>query len=307
MRIKKIPYYTYLISLICVVLFSFVIYYSHFTEISIRLYDKFGAPNANVIYNGHYYGLITNSLVHANFVHLGLNIIAFILLGAFVEKRIPTYRFIIFGIYFSMITSLWQLSISGDAGLGLSGVNMSLMGFIFGKGIYDKKFQLPFRFFFIILAVLVILFCMLLDYLYTRNIGNTALISGLICGTIVGIFSVKKINVSLIALSLIGLISISTLFYSPWSSEWNFYKGNSYHQEGDIINAKKYYTKTLEINPKNELAKANLLLLRVDELSNLAYEAHSKALYALARKYYLEILAIDKNNAVARQNIRGLP
>ena len=298
--------YTYLISFLCLALwltFEILIANGGNPE---DFYVYAGAPSADKIYAWHLYGLITNSLVHASWIHFSLNIVAFLLLGSFVEKRITRIRFMVFGLFFSFITSLWQLSLSGDAGIGLSGVNMSLLGFIIGKSWYDERFRIPHRYILFFVATAVIAFCMAMNYFKAWNVGNAAMLSGLICGILTGIFSTKKLYISIISLFLIAVLSSITFFYSPWSVEWTFHKGTSNHQY-DLELARSYYIKTLNLDPEHKMARENLKLLQIDEYSETAYQAHTDQNYSKARKYYLKILAIDKNNEYARSNIQALP
>ncbi len=308
------PFYTLFISVVCIVVYLVIGFYSHFGAVPRETYIQFGAPFAFELYDGQLWGLVTNSLVHSDWRHISINIVMFLFLGIFVEKRIPRIRFVIFGIYFSFITSLWQLTFSTDAGIGLSGVNMSLLGFIIGKAIYDVRFRLPQRYILLVAALIVIAFCMYMNQARNWNIGNAAMISGLICGFITGIFSTKKNWISFCMLTLIASVSSATYFYSPWSSEWTFYQGYRHQEEwiryqdkDQRYVARYFFEKTLELNPNHEAAKANIRRLRIDDLSEKAYDAHMHEQYSNARRYYLKILSIDKNNKFARKNIQELP
>jgi tetratricopeptide (TPR) repeat protein len=101
--------------------------------------------------------------------------------------------------------------------------------------------------------------------------------------------------------------SISTLFYSPWSAEWNYSKAYSYHIKNEFQNAKKYYRVAIEIDPEHKICRENLRRIRIEELCDLAMQAHENEDYLLANEYYQRVLDIDPWNKWARENIKKLP
>ena len=100
---------------------------------------------------------------------------------------------------------------------------------------------------------------------------------------------------------------MTTLFYNPYSSEWNTVQGSKAFTAGKIDEAEEYYLKALEIYPRNYAAKKNLVLIEIDRLQSRAYYAHSQEMYSTARHLYIKILGLDKNNAWAKKNLDGLP
>ena len=67
-------------------------------KVSNEILTYFGAPVAIDIYNFHYWGIVTNSFVHYEIGHFLLNAISFLLLGTYLERRIGTKNFILFGL-----------------------------------------------------------------------------------------------------------------------------------------------------------------------------------------------------------------
>jgi tetratricopeptide (TPR) repeat protein len=104
-----------------------------------------------------------------------------------------------------------------------------------------------------------------------------------------------------------SLFSLTSLFFSPWSAEWNCSKAMKLHEQMKLNNAKTYYLKALKINPDTQCAKDNLMLIKIDELSDKALKLHISEKYIEADKVYEEILKLDPKNSWAKENKRRLP
>jgi GlpG protein len=269
--------------------------------------SKFGAPTAIEIFAGQYWGTITNSFVHFQFTHLLVNLIITLLIASYVERRIRFWKLFVFGLMASLVSSAYQLSFSNDAGIGLSGVNYALFGFIFGKTFIDQRFRIVTKNLALIVMILFIPFCEFMNRISNWNIATIALFSGLIFGILfAGLFSKFKFT-SAILLLLMVLFSLISVLYSPWSSQWNCSKAMTLHSEMNLGEAKKYYEKSLRINPESSCAKDNLILIKIDELSEKALKLHHQKKYVEAGKIYEEILKIDPTNGWAKENKSRLP
>lgn len=268
---------------------------------------KFGAPTAIEIFGGKYWGIVTNSFVHFQFAHLLVNLIATLFIASYVERRIGFWKLFIFGLLASFISSAFQVSFSNDAGIGLSGVNYALFGLIFGKTFIDQRFKIVTKNLALIVMILFIPFCEIMNHYSKWNVASIALASGFIFGFFTaGISSKYKIASSNILLSML-LFSILSLFYSPWSAEWNCSKAIKFHEEMKLDEAKKYYRNAERIDPKSKCARDNLTLIRIDELSNKALKLHKSKKYIEAGKIYEAILKIDPKNSWAQENKSRLP
>lgn len=103
-----------------------------------------------------------------------------------------------------------------------------------------------------------------------------------------------------------GVCSI-TIFHAPWSSEWYLARGLHYHDVKKYDLAKENYQKAIELLPENVLAKENLKIMEVDNLSERAYHFHALKKYNTARKIYKKILKIDPTNEWAKEGLAELP
>lgn len=299
--------FTYIILISSIGLYTAINLTEKGSFVSDSTLSKFGAPTAIEIFSGKYWGVITNSFVHFQFTHLLINIIATLLIASYVERRIRFWKLFAFGLLASLITSAFQVSFSNDAGIGLSGVNYALFGFIFGKTFIDQRFRIVTKNFALIVMTLFIPFCEFMNRTSNWNIATIALGSGLFFGILfAGLFSKFKL-ISTIMLSAMFLFSLITLIYSPWSAEWNCSKGMKLHNETKLVDAKKFYETSLRINPKAKCASDNLTLIKIDELSEKALKLHENEKYIEAGKIYDEILKIDPKNQWAIDNKSRLP
>ena len=304
----RFPWLTTLLSLVCFAIFVvFQIYQKAETPL-FKAYSELGAPYAIQIYHGQYWGVFSNSFIHISWSHLLLNLFGLWLFGALIERRLGLLRLFLLGLIGSIITSSLQLALTNDAGLGLSGVNLLLLGFILGKSLTHEEFRIKFRYYVLSLVVSGLAFALYLNLYKGYLISLEAMTGGLIIGYILGLISNLKTKIPLILCGLLlTIISFGSLYYAPWSAEWNYSKAYTYHDNGDITAAKKYYNEAIRINPSHRISKENLRLITIDELSEKALKAHKEGDYILARVHYEKLLLIDPKNRWAKENIRKLP
>jgi membrane associated rhomboid family serine protease len=266
---------------------------------------QFGAPFASEIYIGQYWGVLTNSLIHVYIWHFSLNFVLLLLFARRVERSYGTLFFLIFGGCASIVTSCVQLAMSGDAGIGMTGVNLAFLYFMladsdsYWKWKYFKPLALVF-------GSLVLVFALINFQTKWILLGFSSIITGIIFGYITGLINKnKKIQISFFSTALV--ICFGTLIFNPFSSEWNTIKGYESFHTGDIQTARRYYNSAIQLSDKNVVAKKNLNLILIDSLSSIAYTKHRNKKYDEARKIYNEILYLDPNYSWARENIKRLP
>lgn len=305
---KPFPFFTMGIVSLSLGMYMVVKFMFGFDKIPDEYYSYFGAPYAADIYLGQYWGVVTNNFLHIYWIHLIINLVLVFAFSSFIERRITFFRLFFLGLVVAAFSSCAQLFISDDAGIGLDGVNYGLFGFIIVRRFFDDRFHdFPIRIVAVIMIVLLN-FCYYLQLVHHWEFEFVAMAAGFITGAVVGLLHVKRLFVL-----MLGILLSATFFCvihfvnAPWSSDWNFAQGVKYHELGDSRMATKYYEQCLRIDPDNKLAKENLQLLHIDELSERAFQAHSNGDYMEARRLYLEILAIDKNNAWAKDNFAKLP
>lgn len=301
------PFFTFAFIALCVLLYFSIGFLSNFGDVQEDTYKLFGAPYAVDIYRGHFWGVVFNSLLHVYWYQLVLNLIfVFFFLRAF-EIILGPYKLFIFGLLASTVTSCIQLALSDDAGIGLAGVNFSLLGFFLVRRNIDERFK--FQWIYPLALVLFILFFVMyyLNLSHGWNFGLAAMLGGFVWGALVGFMYFKRTFRFIAPVVLASnLICFTSIVYAPWSAEWNCAKGVRAHEKKNLTLAKTYYEKTLVIDPENYLATQNLQLIRINEWSDQAYQAHLNGEYSKARMLYQKILTEDPFNKWAQANLKEL-
>lgn len=306
----KTPWFTWSVFILILLQFLLFKYEEYFSQINMDTFKLFGAPDTVEIYQGHYWGVLTNNFLHTYWKLFFVNSVGIWFFGAFIERRIGFKRFFALFFFGCIIPSLWQLTLTNEPGIGLSGVNFTLFGYLLYKSRKDEVFRFKYgfiKYFFLVFMVGELIYCNYHNY-FVENIYRTeAMTVAILLGLLLGRVSNEKRSIKYSIITFLTALSLSTLFYAPWSSEWQLYKGVQNHEENKFSLAKKYYLKALEINPENDLAKENLKLLKVDRLKSKAYDAHIKENYSLARRYYEEILILVPEDEWAKENLKELP
>jgi membrane associated rhomboid family serine protease len=268
---------------------------------------SFGAPTAVKIYDGHFWGILTANFIHINWKPLVLNLVEISIFGYLIERRIGLLRFSLLLLIAAVVPSLWQLTLTDDTGIGFSGINFCLFGYLLIKGNTDPAFSLKGKTMMTVFMLAEILFCNYYNLTIDDIFRTEAMAVGLLLGLLLGVMSSLKKKNKTAFLSFLLLLSVCTLVYAPWSAQWQLFKGVQYHESNQIEKAKWHYHRALHLNPNNEAAKKNLNLIAVDHLMSLAYDAHEANNFQKAKQLYEKILVLDPSNAWAKGNIRKLP
>jgi GlpG protein len=299
--------FTFVLLLYCLSVFITIQFFKNGEQVSNDILTYFGAPLAIDIYSFQYWGIITNSFVHYEYGNFILNALSLLLLGSYVERRIGSKNLFFFGLIASTISSAFQLAFSDDAGVGLSGVNYALFGYIFTKTFIDIRFRIVTKNVALVVMLVFIPFCEYMNRFGSWNVATIALLAGFAVGGLVAFLDsqhAKIIKVSLISLLIFSAVSV---VYTPWSSQWNCAKGILWHEKGETAKAKEYYLNAIYFDATSICGNDNLKIIKVDELSAKAFKAHNRGDYLKARFFYEEILKIDAGNSWATNNLKRLP
>jgi membrane associated rhomboid family serine protease len=298
---------TYIILTYCLLVFFGIYFENKPAIIDDGILTKYGAPTAIEIYSDKQWGLISNSFVHFELGHLIINLLGTFLLATYVERRLGFWKLFIFGLIASFITSAYQLAFSNDAGIGLSGVNYTLFGFIYVKSFFDRKFKISNKHTIFIILISFIILCEIMTQLNHWNVATISLATGFLVGFIFALFKTKYRYFGFFLCFLVFSVALTSSFFNPWSATWNCAKGIHFHEKGNISKAKYHYMNAHKIDSESNCANDNLRLIRIDELSGKALELHMRGKYTEARRVYEEILRIDPANQWAKINMQRLP
>ncbi len=277
--------WTYIIGAFVLLAYIGMSYQSSTLEIPDSILVKYGATYAKDIYDGQFLGVIANSFLQNNFTLFICNILFFVFIGRIVEKKNGTWFLLFFGLGSSIITSCAELAFSGDPGVGLTGVNFGLLGYILlSKKIVWKNPWLRASPWFFVGVVLFLCAEQIIQNDY--KIAVFSILSGLVFGIVVALTQGIK-WIFYFTQALFFSVSFVSLLYNPYSSEWHTFKGYRHIKEGKIKEAKIHYKKALKISPDNVAAQYNLKLIQIESLINKAFELHLNKDYTSARNVYI--------------------
>lgn len=305
---RPFPLLTVTIIVLSIGIYSAVKFMFGGGKIPDEYYSYFGAPFAADIYLGEYWGIVTNNFLHIYWFHLLINIVLVFAFSSYIERRISFFRLFFLGLIVAAISSTAQLFLTDDPGIGLDGVNYGLFGFILVRRFFDERFR-KFPIYLVTLLMLVLIgFCYYISRGQKWKFEFMAMIAGFVAGVFVAILYFKPFFYPVLILLIIysGFATLH-LVYAPWSAMWNFAQGVKFHQKGNAQKATEFYNNSLQIDSNYQLSIENLKLLKIDEISERAFIAHSNGDYMEARRLYKEILALDPKNQWALDNFNKLP
>lgn len=225
--ISKVPPVTLAVLAICTALFLLLNYAPTVVPIDVV------APSGPRLWHGAVWGLLTSAFVHLQVWHLGFNMWWTRDLGRLMEPKLGRARFAAFIVASALVSSGWQLLVSGATGIGFSGVVYALFGFVVARRSRDPEyaaFATPktARW---MLGWLVL--CVVLTVAKVWTVGNAAHVSGLVFGWLVGVYGATP-RWKLVAapvLALLGLGSILSAAYMPWSAAWRERSAFFYYED----------------------------------------------------------------------------
>lgn len=156
-------------------------------------------PMFEKIRQGQIWRLFTPCLLHSDFLHIFFNMTWLLILGKQIERRLKTWRYILFIIIAAIISNTAQYLMSGSNFIGFSGVVCAMIAFVWvkQKNAPWEGYQLQqSSILFVMIFILGILVMQVLSFALEAsnqdslhvNIANTAHITGAIVGYFLGRF-----------------------------------------------------------------------------------------------------------------------
>lgn len=221
-------------------------------------------PHDTEIWNGALWGPLTSAFVHFDVLHFLFNLSWLWLFGRAMERHFGTTAFAILVVVSAYLTSTCQLAFSDNAGIGFSGVNYALFGFLWmaRRNNPDLEAAISGGVIKFLLAWLVI--APFISKAGIMPIGNAAHNSGIILGILTGLACVLRVKPALThpALALTVVLLLVPPFYMPWSIRWHWNEGFNAAEAKQFEQAVSHYEFVLERDPDDEGARHNLDLAR---------------------------------------------
>jgi GlpG protein len=199
------------------------------------------------IWSGAVWGYITSAFVHVQIWHLAFNVYWLWILGGAVERHFGPRWWLLFFLAAAWISSGAEF-LTGDTGLGMSGVGYALFGLTWisrsrideFRRIVSDQTAMIFLVWFVV--------CIFLDRTGEIAIGNLAHAGGLAFGVLVGFWVVGKVSKPALIGGIAVLMILSTvpIFGAPWSVNWTSHKAQQAMKADDYDKAIVWLRKTLE-------------------------------------------------------------
>lgn len=214
---------------------------------------SFGFAPAEQIWGGRVWGLVTPVFIHGGVVHLLFDMLWLVQIGRILERTLPPAVYLLWIVLSAAVGSASELLISGQTGIGMSGVVYALFGLMWaGRGAYPawRTVATPEN-----LRLLVYwgLFCVATTYLpflhfLGLNIANGAHGGGFLFGLCIGSLFYAPRRRYIWTAPLLLLLAACTLActWQPWSGEWTFWKGNREFDRSRYTQAIHWYQASLK-------------------------------------------------------------
>lgn len=187
---ELLPIVTYSVILWCVLVF-FLLNRDQVGSVAVnQLAHILGLTTRQDLADGRWWGLIATTCIHFNLWHIGFNMLWLVRLGSLMERGLGSLKTLAFFIAAAFVSSTLQLVIDGP-GIGFSGVVYALGGFIWGAWPRFTGFLEGFTASSLRWLLLWQGLCFLLSWGGMMPIGNTAHISGMAFGFLVGLWACK--------------------------------------------------------------------------------------------------------------------
>lgn len=216
--------------------------------------QRWGYVDAEEIWKGGYRGLISSVFVHKEALHLIFNLYALWIIGAVVETEIGPGRWLAFFLGSAVVSSGAQM-LTGETGIGMSGVNYALFGFAWASRWQFDAFRQVISPQTAVWYLVWLVGCWVSTLAGAMNVANEAHLGGLLFGTLVGEVLVRKRHRVLLSLAFAALVAVSLVpvFWAPWTGAWARKEAAAALERQDFKTAEPWLLQSLrdrETNPE---------------------------------------------------------
>ncbi len=252
------PIITYGLCALCV-LFTLARWYPTVNPAFARI-GAIVSPTAEQIWGGAYFGIFTTFFAHVDLVHLLFNMMWLVQLGRAMEPALPPWGYILFIVTAAGVSMGCELAISGNAGIGASGVVYAMFGMMWvGKARYRGWSEIANR---QNLNVFLIwgVYCIFSTWAGFMRVANVAHFSGLLFGLSVGwlFLAPRRKSIWAAPLALTVLLSCLSLFWLPWSAAWSYYRADKAFEAKDYLVAIAWYHRSLRLGGERYITWENI-------------------------------------------------
>jgi membrane associated rhomboid family serine protease len=207
--------------------------------------------------------LLTSVFLHVDPMHLVFNAYWMWRFGRMIENEISPAAYSGLIVLTTWLGSTAELAVSGQTGVGMSGMVYGLFGFMLAlrtrKPVY--RFVLDPTVVLLMLGWLVLCFGM--TKVGTMNVANMAHVGGLVAGVLAGVAvgGWKASRPSAATVALLVAASVATLFWAPWQDDWRVARAFRAMQCGDDEAALAYLKIIHKHHPEHDWAATSAALI----------------------------------------------
>jgi GlpG protein len=260
--IRRAPWFlrnTPVTMLLCaVILFIFV--GMHVSTSTHAVLWKFCWRPAFDVWRYRHASLLTSSVMHLEYWHVGLNLFGIARFGSTFERVLGSTRTLLFIIAAAVVSSSVQLGLFEDTGFGASGIGYAFFGFGWASRSKSDLFKATFTKKVSLFWMVWFVGCFLLAF---RAVANGAHLGGLAFGVSVAVPYVSG-RAPWLARSLpvaVSLMALAVGLVCPWSPVWWATKGFEAHSRGAYAAAADAYRFSLKLRPDQPWVLENLAKL----------------------------------------------
>lgn len=208
---------------------------------------SFGYADPEQIWDGHVWGLVTTVFIHGSVWHLLFNMIWLVQMGRILERTLPPAIYLAFIIASAAVGSASEMLLSGQTGIGMSGVVYALFGLLWAGRGSDPAWRTVATRDNLRLFIGWGLFCVAATYFHFLNVANGAHGGGFLFGLCIGylFYSPRRRPIWAVPLTLLLAASVLACTWQPWSGEWTFWKGNQQFDRRHYAQAIRWYQASL--------------------------------------------------------------
>ena len=185
-----LPIVTYSVMLWCVLVYFLLNKGDANSVTTYKLAHFLGYTTHQDLAEGRWWGLIASTCVHIDLWHVVFNMLWLLRLGSLMERGLGSLKTLAFFIAAAFVSSTLQLLIGGP-GIGFSGVVYALGGFMWAAWPRFTGFLEGFNGSSLRWLLIWQAFCFVLSWGGMMQIGNTAHISGMAFGFLVGLWACR--------------------------------------------------------------------------------------------------------------------
>ncbi len=187
-------------------------------------------PSATAIWHGAVWGLVATAFVHKAAWHILFNMMWARSFGVLLERDMGAARYLAFLVAAAFVSSGWQLMVSGQTGIGFSGVVYALFGYAWARSRGNPRYAAFVRGGNTLAWMLGwLVLCIVLSVAKVWQVGNGAHVAGLAFGVAVGLVvepaATRWLGRAGAALGALGMAvavvgAIAACVWMPWSEAW---------------------------------------------------------------------------------------